>query len=222
MRDEGHRPPPLKGVFTTAERLFPQQRELLEDVFGCRVYDCYGSSEVQNIATECSHGSIHVNTDFVVVEVDRSETAAGPAPLLVTSLKNRVMPFLRYRNEDWGELADGECTCGSGFPLMSLNVARVSDNFRLPGGRVVHGEFFTHLLYGAEGVDSFQFHQTAENHIVLRYVPSPRGDAARQLAKACQQVQSLAPGRISVELDQVASIPLSAAGKHRFTRSDVK
>jgi phenylacetate-CoA ligase len=222
MRDEGHRPPPLKGVFTTAERLFPQQRELLEDVFGCRVYDCYGSSEVQNIATECSHGSMHVNTDFVVVEVDRSDTAAGPAPLLVTSLKNRVMPFLRYRNEDWGELADGECTCGSGFPLMSLNVARVSDNFRLPGGRVVHGEFFTHLLYGAEGVDSFQFHQTAENHIVLRYVPSPRGDAARQLAKACQQVQSLAPGRISVELDQVASIPLSAAGKHRFTRSDVK
>jgi len=45
------------------------------------------------------------------------------------------MPFIRYRNEDCGELMDGVCDCGSHFPLMQLRISRVSDNFTLPGGK---------------------------------------------------------------------------------------
>lgn len=222
LREAGHAPPPLRGVFTTAEKLFAPQRALLEEVFQCRVFDCYGSSEVQNIAAECPRGSMHVNTDFVVLEEARSADApAGPVPLLVTSLKNYAMPFLRYRNEDQGSLRSDRCDCRSAFPLMSLDVARVSDNFRLPNGRVVHGEFFTHLLYGSRGVASFQFHQLSPERIVLRYVPAPTGDPAPALAAARQQVEALAPGAVELAIEPVAAIPLSAAGKHRFTRSDV-
>src|SRR5262249_7639308 len=50
----------LRGVFTTAEKLYSAQREVISRVFGCHVYDCYGSSEVQNIAAECPSGSMHV------------------------------------------------------------------------------------------------------------------------------------------------------------------
>lgn len=222
LRDGSLPVPPLRGVFTTAEKLFPAQRAVIGEVFQCRVFDCYGSSEVQNIASECPHGSMHVNTDYVVVETDESElTEYGAAPLLVTSLKNRVMPFLRYRNEDRGALVDAKCDCGIGFPLMSLNVARVSDNFRLPNGRVVHGEFFTHLLYGSEGVDSFQFHQVARDRIVLRYVRASSGDPANALTAAARQIDELAPGLVTVAVEETDAIALSAAGKHRFTRSDV-
>jgi phenylacetate-CoA ligase len=224
LRDRSLRPPPLRGVFTTAEKLFPVQRALLEDVFDCRVFDCYGSSEVQNIATECGRGRMHINADYAIVETDGEggdAAADGSAPLLVTSLKNFAMPFLRYRNEDRGALEDGACDCGSGFPLMSLGVARVSDNFTLPNGRVVHGEFFTHLLYGSEGVDSFQFHQTAPGRIVLRYVPAATGDPRPALFAAASRIHELAPGMLDVEVEAVSGIPLSAAGKHRFTRSDV-
>jgi phenylacetate-CoA ligase len=222
LQERGHTPPPLRGVFTTAEKLFAPQRKVLEEVFGCRVFDCYGSSEVQNIATECVRGRMHINADYVVVETDEQERAEdGTAPLLVTSLYSYAMPFLRYRNEDRGALLDGTCDCGSGFPLMRLGVARVSDNFTLPGGRVVHGEFFTHLLYGSEGVDSFQFHQVARDRIVLRYVPAPAGDPGPALDAAVRQVAELVPGRVHVDVERVSAIPLSSAGKHRFTRSDV-
>jgi phenylacetate-CoA ligase len=220
LRDRQLAPPRLLGVFTTAEKLFPQQREIIADVFDCRVFDCYGSSEVQNIATECALGRMHINADYVVVETDETARTGDSAPLLVTSLRNLAMPFLRYRNEDCGDLLDGTCDCGNGFPLMSLNVARVSDSFRLPDGRVVHGEFFTHLLYGSEGIDRFQFHQIAPDSIVLRYVPAP-GDPTPALRAAAAQIDALAPGRIRVEIEAVADIPLSTAGKHRFTRSDV-
>lgn len=216
---------PLRGVYTTAEKLYPQQREVISRVFGCRVYDCYGSSEIQNIAAECPRGRMHVNADFVVLETDRDAPAGAPKPFLITSLWNYSMPFLRYRNEDCGELLEGACECGGGFPLMSLNVARTSDNFTLPGGRVVHGEFFTHLMYGSEGITNFQFHQTATDSITLLVVAAAgednRDSRARVIRAAREQVESLAPGLIKFEVREVESIPLSSAGKHRFTRSDV-
>src|SRR6185369_2411095 len=211
---------PLKGVFSTAEKLYLPQRKLIERVFGCRVYDCYGSSEVQNISSECSLGNMHVNADYVVLEVDEGE---GVRPLLVTSLLNYAMPFIRYRNEDCGELLDDVCSCSNNFPLMRLNVARVSDNFVLPDGRVVHGEFFTHLMYGSEGIETFQFHQTAPDRIKLWIVAGPGNREAREktITVAVANIKALSAMPITVEIQETENIPLSTAGKHRFTRSDV-
>jgi phenylacetate-CoA ligase len=224
LEESGQRLPPLRGVFSTAEKLYAPQRAAIERAFDCKVFDLYGSSEVQNIAAECPAGSMHINADYCLVETE----VAGPAdvrtrPLLVTSLRQFAMPFLRYRNEDSGTLLDGTCSCGRGFPLMRLDIARLSDNFVLPGGRVVHGEYFTHLMYGSEGVASFQFHQTAPDRIVLRIVPSGGSPGGRTTAvrRSIEQIRALSDVPIAVEVEEVASIPLSSAGKHRFTRSDV-
>jgi phenylacetate-CoA ligase len=220
----GRRMPQLRGVFTTAEKLYPPQRRVISRVFGCRVYDLYGSSEVQNIAAECPHGRMHVNADFVVVETAHPPAPASASPLVLTSLWNYAMPFIRYRNEDCAELLAGSCGCGNNFPLMSLQVARVSDNFVLPDGRVVHGEFFTHLMYGSEGIRTFQFHQTAPDHIRLWVVPDGQADAAsrsRALDAAVRQIKALTPAPLTVDVQETDAIPLSHAGKHRFTRSDV-
>jgi phenylacetate-CoA ligase len=214
---------PLKGVFTTAEKLFPQQRETISRVFGCRVFDLYGSSEVQNIAAECPHGRMHVCADFVVMEGGEPVVPGAPTPIVLTSLWNYAMPFIRYRNEDCADLAGERCGCGNNFPVMRLNVARVSDNFILPDGRVVHGEFFTHLMYGSRGIRTFQFHQTAPDRITLWVVPGEGHAEARQRAvnAAVTQIRALSAAPLAVDVRESDAIPLSAAGKHRFTRSDV-
>jgi phenylacetate-CoA ligase len=213
----------IKGVFTTAEKLYRPQRLQIERAFGCKVFDCYGSSEVQNIAAECPNGRMHVNADFVVVEEDAAIDEA-PRPLLLTSLWNWSMPFIRYRNEDCGSLSPDSCDCGNHFPLMRLEIARTSDNFLFPDGRVVHGEFFTHLMYGCDGVVTFQFHQTAADEVVLSMVTGA-GDAGARQAKiqdAVRRIRGICPDSpVRVEVREVDAIPLSSAGKHRFTRSDV-
>jgi phenylacetate-CoA ligase len=218
----------IKGVFTTAEKTYRAQREIIERAFECKVFDSYGSSEVQNIAAECPEGRMHINADFVVVEEDKVD-GDGPRPFLLTSLQNYSMPFIRYRNEDCGYLSDETCSCPNHFPLMRLEIARTSDNFVFPNGRVVHGEFFTHLMYGSDGILNFQFHQTAPDQIVLSIVPGP-GEALKgeektreeKIRNCIRQIQVLSPGHsIHVEVRYVESIPLSSAGKYRFTRSDV-
>jgi phenylacetate-CoA ligase len=226
VRAKGEQLPSLKGVFTTAEKLYLPQREVISNIFGCKVYDCYGSSEVRNIATECSKGRMHVQADYVVLEADQTRVSAGESvPFIVTSLRNGVMPFIRYRNEDCGQLLDGTCDCGSKFPLMDLKIARTTDNFMLPGGTVVHGEFFTHLMYGSEGVSSFQFHQTSVDSIVLWIVPGPGDGSARDrhIREAVEKIKRLdTASDINVEVRTVETIPLSRVGKHRFVRSDVQ
>jgi hypothetical protein len=52
-------------------------------------------------------------------------------------------------------------------------------------------------------------------------VTRPGADAAAESREAAARVRALAPGEVEVEVREVAVIPLSAAGKHRFTRSDV-
>jgi len=217
-------PPQLRGIFTTAEKLYQPQREAIEHVFDCHVFDCYGSSEVQNISAECPQGKMHINSDFVVLEEEVND-GDSPRPFLFTSLKNWSMPFIRYRNEDCGYLSSESCSCGNNFSLMHLEIARTSDNFIFPDGRVVHGEYFTHLMYGGDGIANFQFHQTAIDRISLLIVPGPGDFEARQqqIRKAVDHVQSLCPPHpIHVEVRELDSIPLSSAGKHRFTRSDVQ
>lgn len=221
----GGRPgPPLKGVFSTAEPLFCEQRAVLSRTFGCPVFDLYGSSEVRNIAAECPRGSMHINADFAVVETDvLTGDPEGPRPLIVTSLWNYGMPFIRYRNEDAGRLSDRTCDCGSGFPLMHLEVSRVSDQFVLPGDQVVHGGFFRRLLWGTEGVQSFQVHQTAIDAITFRIVPGAQWPHTREqvLQQIRTRIAELTDAPIRLRFEEVSSIPLSSAGKHRYARSDV-
>lgn len=223
LENKGQKIGGIKGAFTTAEKLYRPQREVVERVFGCKAFDCYGSSEVQNIAAECPQGKMHVNADFVVVEEDKVE-GDSPRPFLLTSLRNFSMPFIRYRNEDCGYLSQESCSCGNHFPLMRLEIARTSDNFLFPDGRVVHGEFFTHLMYGSDGIVNFQFHQTAVDEIVLTIVPGPNHAQAREekIRDSIRQIQAVSPAHpVHVEVREVQSIPLSSAGKHRFTRSDL-
>jgi phenylacetate-CoA ligase len=220
----GKRVPMMRGVFTTGEKLFLHQRKTIARAFNCAVFDCYGSSEVRNIATECSHGRMHINTDYVVLETDPTSVQPGePEPLVLTSLWNYVMPFIRYRNEDYGALVDDVCDCGNTFPLMRLDVGRVSDNFMMPDGKVVHGQFFTHMMYRSEGIANFQFHQTAPDAITLWVVPGYGTSEAREgvIRAAIEQIKTLSSVPIKVEVHEVEAIPPSPAGKHRYTRSDV-
>ena len=102
----------LLGVYSTAEVLHDDQRTLMERAFCGKVFNQYGCREVPNIAWECRHGNMHVFSDMVQLE---SVSDAEGDRLLVTSLTDRVMPFIRYALGDSGRLVDGQCPADWGF-----------------------------------------------------------------------------------------------------------
>lgn len=211
---------PQLGVVCSAEMLLPHMREKIEKVFQKPVFDRYGNREVGAIAAECeAHQGLHLNEHDMLVEIDSPDPCHVPGPILITYFHNRAMPFIRYDTGDLGLLMPDEpCACGRTTRRLARIVGRQSDVIRTRGGKQVHGEFFTHLLYGVPGVREFQFVQESMDQYRLRLVGIPHESSPRlaQVAKEIEQAVEC-PGGVAV--DWVEQIPLTASGKRRFTLS---
>jgi phenylacetate-CoA ligase len=224
LKKNGIRPGyPRVSVISSAERLYPDMRSTIEEVFRVKVFDRYGSREASAIASECgSNQGLHVFMPSYIVELIDPETgkivANGSGEIVLTCLDNLAMPMIRYRIGDMGEWEDGPCPCGSSFRRLRRIVGRTTDSFRMVDGRLIHGEYFTHLFYGAKGVTQFQFIQESLNGFILRLVPGDGylSTTAHRIGEEIRQV--IGPdARLAIEIHE--NIPVTASGKFRFTIS---
>ena len=210
-------PGSLLGVYSTAEMLHDWQRDLMEIAFNCKVFNQYGSREIPNIACECLHGNQHVFTDMVYLESVRED---DEDKLIVTSLTNRIMPMIRYDIGDVGRLMDGDCPCGSPFPLVEMGVCRSNDLIKSASGKTVYPSYFIHLLDGLDGIKQYQFVQTALNEMTLNL------QASRMLTLAEQEhIQSKIRDEVDADMHldirHVDTIKRTRSGKHRFVIRDI-
>lgn len=212
---------PLAGVVSSAEVLTPAMRDAVERVFRRPVFDRYGNREAGAIAAECvAHQGLHVNEADFVVEIDSPSPQKIPGPILITYLRNRAMPLIRYDTGDLGcWAAPGPCTCGRTTARIAAVVGRQSDNIRTASGKVIHGEYFTHVLYGAKGVREFQFVQDTPRAYRLLIV-GDEPDPEQQAAWRRKILDVLGPDS-ELRIERVAAIPTLPSGKRRFTLSRV-
>ncbi len=205
-------PKSLKGVFSTAEVLYEWQRKAIETAFACKVFNQYGSREIPNIALECRHGNFHVFTDMVYLE---SVNMQHEDRFLVTSLTNRVMPFIRYEIGDSGILRAGDCSCGSLFPLMEMEFCRSNDIIVTQSGKRIYPSYFIHLLDDVNGINQYQFVQNELNKITLNIDAAPK--LAHGLQRSLQQrITNEIDKHMTLEINQVNEIKRTRSGKHRF------
>ena len=222
LKERGERLDGVKGVFTTSEKLYPFQRDLVSEVFDCKVYDNYGCVEVLHLAFECPEGGLHRSCDFSYIETQVDEER-GLDYFLVTSLWNYGFPILRYKNNDVGRLLDKSCTCGRGFPLLDLDISRIVDNFPIRGGEIIHGTKLMHLLYGCEGIDRYQFYQPSIDRIILYIVKDAHYSTKTEiwLDGVKKQIDGMTNGSVLLDIQYVEEIPPTKAGKYLYMRSDV-
>lgn len=205
-------PDSLIGVYSTAEMLADSQRELMQQAYACKVFNQYGCREVPNIAWECRHGHMHVFADLVHLE---SVAIEGEDRFLVTSLTNRLMPFIRYDIGDSGRLLDGECECGSPFPLMEMGLCRQNDLIRTRAGKTLHPACFNRLLYGMTQIRQYQWVQRDLTRIELNLVSAERL-SAEAVATLQAGIHRDVDASMILEICYLDEIPRTAAGKHRF------
>jgi phenylacetate-CoA ligase len=205
-------PRSLIGVYATAEVLTDTQRDLMQQAFGCKVFNQYGCREVPNIAWECRHGNMHVFADLVVLESERID---GDDQLIVTSLTNRLMPFIRYKLGDSGRLLDGECACGSPFPLMEMGMCRQNDWIRGQAGQRIHPGVFNRMLDGQTQIRQYQWVQHALDRIELNLVASERLSPETQAALA-DKIRQAMGADVMLEVNYLDAIPRTVSGKQRF------
>ncbi len=212
-----------KLIETTAEKVTGPQRQLLEQVFQCKVADCYSARELATIAYQCEAGGLHV-CETRYLEIVNKGQVAPPGQLgetVVTSLHQFVMPLIRYKNGDMGIYEAGSCPCGRGLPVLREIVGRTHDFLVTADGQFVHGEFFAYTFRVKPEVARYQIYQPDRQHLVVRLVCKQPVDSA-WLENVRRELQARFGESMHISLDVVDHIELTRAGKHRFIISDVR
>lgn len=219
---------PQSSILTSAGTLYSFMREKVEAVFGCLVFDRYGSREVGDIACECqAHAGLHVFpwTNYVEIVDDEGQ----PVPqgvegkIIVTNMTNFAMPLIRYEIGDRGILAPREdCACGRRGQILERISGRSVDAFRTKDGTLIDGEYFTHLLYFRDWVHKFQVVQKEHSRLVFIIMKSESDPSANELDEIVDKTRAVMGSDCKVEFEWTADIPPSPSGKYRYTISEVQ
>jgi phenylacetate-coenzyme A ligase PaaK-like adenylate-forming protein len=182
----------LHELWTGGETMSPCMRSRIERVLQCRVRNSYGSSEFLAMGWECSHGHMHLNSDWVLLEPvdEHNRPVPGGQPscgVLLTNLANRVQPLIRYQMGDQVTLSDAPCNCGSPLPVIEVK-GRQDDILHMQGVSHVVPLLplaLSTVLEEEAGVFDFQLRQRDDHTLVLRLPQA--GETGRLALERCRQ-----------------------------------
>jgi len=220
-----------RAVITSAEILLDYMRKTIEDAFGCSVFDYYGSREIGAIAAECEmHSGYHISAENVVLEFvkDGEHVGAGEdGVILVTSLRNFGMPFIRYAIGDVGKLSDEACACGRGLPLMKSIEGRVSQFMAvydeklgrvIPVSTAAPGLFSGVLMHLP--IEEFRVIQESLKKVVIKAVKG-REYSEEHTKFLINHIRKYLGDNIIVEIEFVNHLPPLPSGKRTVFISNV-
>jgi len=206
-----------KTVITTAETLYPGQREVMESAFGCKIADEYGSGEVVVWVAQCPHGTYHVSHEFGFIEtVQGNESVHGvPGEVLGTGFVNRAQVFVRYRLGDTVMLPSQPVNCACGWQSETVDqiVGRTDDILYTPDGRAL-GRLDI-VMKGITGVAEAQLVQDRTDHLTVNLVPDD-GVVPQIEHTIRERLFKLFGPRMQFDFVWVDRIERTRAGKFRY------
>lgn len=160
----------------SAEGLPEGEYDRIARAFKAKVGNSYAATECPFFSYSCTHGWLHVNSDWVAfepVDADYRPVALGKPShtVLISNLANRVQPILRYDLGDSVLQQAEPCRCGN--PLPAIRVQGRSAEvlmFHTDGAdRVSIAPLaFATLADRTPGLQMFQIVQTAPTSLRVR------------------------------------------------------
>jgi len=215
----------IKVVFVTSERLYPYQRDVIEEVFAAPVANGYGGRDAGFIAHQCPGGKMHLSAEDIVVEIVDPE--GNPLPvgekgeIVVTHLATSDFPFVRYKTGDIAAIDPEPCSCGRGLPALREIEGRTTDFIVAEDGTVMHGLALIYVLRELEGIEEFKIVQ--ETKLLTRVQVVPTDTLTDELkAQIIEGFKARLGSNVQITLEQVDAIAAEKSGKFRYVISKVE
>lgn len=174
----------LLGIYSTAEKLMPIQREVIETVFNVKVFDNYGLNDGGITAFECKmQNGMHIDFERSILEVTNEkgnkQLVGEEGKILATNLFNYAMPLLRYDTGDLGEIVNGNCECGCKRPLLRGISGRTTDYIKI--NDIYIGSPVLTVLMGKIDAENYQIIQTDIDRIQINIVKGKQYDKSQEI-----------------------------------------
>ena len=213
--------PSVKALLCGSENLYSWQRELLEDVFQCRVYSWYGHTEQAVLAGECEKSTYyHIFPEYGIVEIigkdGKPVTAENEmGEIVATGLNNFICPLIRYRTMDLAVPASGKCECGRDYPLLKKVEGRLQELIVTGTGRLIsmtainmHSDVF-------DNVKQFQFYQEKKGEVIFNIVRK-QSYTDQDTEYIRKELYKKLGDDVNLIIRFVDHIPRTQRGKYRF------
>lgn len=213
-----------KGIITSAGVLGLEVKKYLEDIFKTRVFNRYGSREAGDIACSCEKTEeLHINVFTHYLEIlndNLKKCEPGEiGKIYITTLHNKVMPFIRYEIGDLGVISEKTtCECGRGMPLMKKVVGRTVNVFLTKDNTLIDGEYFTHLFYFKKWVRKFQVIQKDFDLIHIKIVGEKN---EKDIEKINENIKMVMGKDCKIDWFFVDEIFPTPSGKFLYTISEI-
>jgi len=230
LQKEGREDIRPRTIFTVAETLYPHQRKVIEETFGCNILDTYGCRDGGANAMQCGeHDGYHVGAEQCILEVMKGGQPAGTGEwgeIVTTDLHNYVMPFIRYRTGDVAETTEELCPCGRGLPLFKKIQGRLIGLVRDSQGNILSGLPLTDIFEFMEQtrhntVTQYQVIQDKNSDITVKVVRGENYTDADD-ARIVEDFKKHLGEGISIRIEYVNDIPLTKNGKRLYVLSDIR
>lgn len=201
----------LKAIICTGEILFKHKREFIENYFGIKVMNEYGSTENGIIGFECEYNKMHA-MPTLYVEIPKYDQD-GFGKILITELNSRSIPFIRYEIGDRGRIIKGNCSCGRPYPILEVHEGRIDDYIKCPDGRLVYDAIFAYIL--KDVASQFRVFQENINDIRIVVVPNSKFTKENKNYIINKLYKHLDP-KMNIIFEEVTQIKPDPSGKYRY------
>lgn len=209
-------------IESTAEFISDEARQKIEGVFHCKVYDRYGCREVGNIAHECAfRNGLHINWQSVYVEIINK----GKYPwlgqeygdIVITSLKNKGMPLIRYLVGDIGKIDDAACQCGMASQKLYLGGTRSIDILYTTDGTMVSASPLSLTTRDLYSIMKIQYVQKGLRYLEVNVVTDHVDDNNIRTTLE-NRLKNIFGKEMEIHFNFVDDIPRELSGKYRLTK----
>lgn len=205
----------LKKGFVTGEKLPASLRHSLQEDYGVKMFQGYGTAELGCIAYECERqDGLHLDEGGTIVEIVNPETGRplGPGEVgeVVVTLLDETYPLFRLGTGDLSIYIDKPCACGRVTKRLAGLVGRVGDAVKVRG-MFVHPSQVKELLSQFPEISRFQGVITRMDHRDEITFNLEAGDAGEGFAaKVAARLQEVLRLKSVVNLVSPGAIPANA------------
>lgn len=215
--------PSLKVVFPTSEMCSEEDRRILEKGFGVKVVNEYGATELDLIAMDDENGNWILNHETLFIEIlDENNTpveAGKSGKVVVTSLYNKAMPFIRY---ELGDIAVKSERKSGNFEILESLIGRTNDFALLPSGKRAAGLTFYYiskaLMDSGDTMKEFIIKQTKLQEFVFEYVAESPLTKEQEIKVQEALDTYMEPGLVAI-FERKRTIQRSKSGKLKHFHS---
>jgi phenylacetate-CoA ligase len=210
----------VKAIIAESEIVYPEQRDMVENAIGCRLFSSYGHTEKLICAAECEENTdYHVWPTYGYLELldengKEIKESGKIGELTGTGFINTVMPFIRYKTGDFAEYVSEQCDeCGRKHILIrNIRGHRTQEVLITKSGLAISWTAINVHDNTFDEVVRFQFVQERPGHTTLNIVPSDKFNDSSHI-KIKNNLYKKLTDQIEIDIRLVDKIDTTSSGK---------